>query len=188
MTISSSVSTTTATLPTLLKLVSAATSFVREFSRLPATVVGSESVCVCTMYRAGACQDSAYDSLRGDVERLPGPADLTGAVVFAGDTPSVVGEAEVKALVPVITRDLLRLRTEYEKLAPAQAEQRVAEWFFEPALTLLEDAGIAPEPWRQEVAGAVVAAHGPGVWQPSSYTDLYLDRLAAAIGQLRGAG
>jgi hypothetical protein len=161
---------------------------VREFSRLPVAVVGSDSLCVCTRYRAGACRSSSYDPMRGDVERLPGPADLIGAAVLTGSGSSVVGQAQLEAMDPAIAEDLSRLRAEYEELSPVRAEQRVAEWFFEPALALLEDAGIASEPWRWEVAEAVAAAHKPKAGQPPSWTDLYLDRLAAAVVELRGTG
>jgi len=158
----------------------------RRFTRLPVEVLGFDSVRVCTQYRPGACRESGYDPMRGDVERLPAPSELTGAAVLAGDRTSPLDDDEVDALVGAIVADLPRRQAEHRDLGSVQAEQRVAGWFLEPGEAVLAGAGIAPDPWRRAVAAAVEAAHGDEL--PPSYTDLYLDELAAAVATLRERG
>lgn len=155
----------------------------REFTRLPAERLGFESVRVGTRYRPGTCRDSSYDPMRGDVERLPHPSELTGAAVLAGDEAAPLDGDEIGALVDAVAGDLRRLQAKHRSLDPVRAEQLVAEWFLAPAAAVLEAVGISPDPWRDAAAEAVEAAHAV---EPSpSYTDLYLDELAAAVATLQ---
>jgi len=158
----------------------------RKFTRLPAEVLGFDSVRVCTQYRPGACRETKYDRIRGDVERLPPPSELTGAAVLGGEGGRSLDDHEVGALVGAIAGDLPRLRAEHRDLGSVRAEQQVAGWFLEPAVAVLAAGGIAPDPWRQAAAAAVEAAQADE--PPPSYTDSYLDELAAATGTLQGRG
>jgi hypothetical protein len=155
----------------------------REFTRLPADMLGFESVRVGTRYRPGTCQESSYDPMRGDVERLPHPSALTGAAVLVGHEAAPLDGDGIGALVNAVAGDLRRLQAERRSLEPVQGEHLVAEWFLAPAAAVLATAGISPDPWREAAAEAVEAAHA--VEPPPSYTDLYLDELAAAVAALQ---
>jgi hypothetical protein len=155
----------------------------REFTRLPAGILGFESVRVGTRYRPGACRDSSYDPMRGDVERLPHPSALTGAAVLAGDEAAPLDGDGIGVLVDAVAGDLRRLQAERRNLESVRGEQLVAEWFLAPAAAVLATAGISADPWREAAAEAVEAAHA--VAPPPSYTDLYLDQLAAAVATLQ---
>lgn len=161
----------------------------RQFFNLPLAIVSEGAIDIYTLYSLEAKEQLYYDPFRGDIERLPSPDQLRGAVAILKKSQRTLTTSEASSMIAAISRSLIVEKDRLMRIPAIDAEKDLAHMFCLELSTLLRLSGSNVQLWHTKIDSAVESMHSLDptslLQKDPSYTDKYITTLKSSFDMLR---